>query len=116
MDRQAALTAARQLAAERRIGPAAFRGAASFRLDEEVQTFVELEGGGKAAFAALVADRFASPYHWQVRHFNERDANEVTFAFAPDGTANGFVEHLAENAPGAALDSQAARDIAESTA
>jgi hypothetical protein len=116
MDRQAALTAARQLAAERRIGPAGFREAASFSLDEEVQTFVELEGGGKPAFAALVADRFASPYHWQVRHFNERDANEVTLSFAPDGTPNGFVEHLAENAPGAALDSQAARQIAESTA
>ena len=34
MDRQAALAAARQLAAERRIGPAGFREAASFSLDE----------------------------------------------------------------------------------
>jgi len=116
MDRQAALSGARQLATDRRIGPAEFREAASFSLDEEVQTFVELEGGGKPAFAALVADRFASPYHWHVRHFKERDPNEVTFSFAPDGTPNGFVERLAENAPGAALDAQAAREVAESTA
>ncbi len=116
MDRQAALGTARQLAAERRLGPGEFREAASFSLDEEVQTFVELEGGGKPAFSALVADRFASPYHWHVRHFNERDANEITFSFAPDGTPNGFVEHLAEDAKGAALEAPAARDIAESTA
>jgi Type II CAAX prenyl endopeptidase Rce1-like len=116
MDRQAALSAARELATKRRLGPAAFREAASFSLDEEVQTFVELEGGGKSAFATLVADRLASPYHWRVRHFNERDANEITFSFAPDGTPNGFVEHLPENAPGPALDAAAVREIAESTA
>lgn len=116
MDRQAALLAARQLAAERRLGPASFSEAASFSLDEAVQTFVELEGGGKPAFSALVADRFAAPYKWQVRHFNERDTGEVTFTFAPDGTANGFVERLPENAPGAALESPAAREIAEASA
>ena len=116
MDRQAALAAARTLAAARRLGPASFREAASFSLDEAVQTFVELEGGGKPAFSALVVDRLAPPYRWQVRHFNERDSHEATFTFAPDGTASGFVERLPEHAPGAALDPQAAREIAQSTA
>jgi hypothetical protein len=116
MDRQAALDSARGLAAERRLGPTDFRDAASFSIDESVQTFVELEGGGKPAFAALVADRMFTPYRWRVRHFKERDKNEVTFTFAPDGTPNGFVERLREDAPGAALSPDQARTIAEATA
>ncbi len=116
MDRQAALAAARAVAADRRAGPSDAREAASFSLDETVQTFVELEGGGKPAFAALVADRLYSPYRWRVRHFKEREKHEATFDFAADGTPNGFVERLPEDAPGAALAAQAARAIAESTA
>src|SRR5262245_28709633 len=76
MDRPAALAAARALAAERRVGPSDFREAASFSLDDTVQTFVELEGGGKPAFTALVADRWYSPYHWRVRHFKEREKQD----------------------------------------
>jgi hypothetical protein len=116
MDRTAALSAARTLATERRVGPSGFREAASFSLDDAVQTFVELEGGGKPAFTALVADRWFSPYHWRVRHFKEREKHESTFTFAADGMPNGFVEHLAEDAPGAALSSDAARAIAEAAA
>src|SRR5262245_12347113 len=76
MDRTAALAAARALAAERRVGPTDFREAASFSLDDAVQTFVELEGGGKTAFTSLVADRWFSPYHWHVRHFKEREKQD----------------------------------------
>src|SRR5262245_48090378 len=94
MDRQAALARARALAAERQIGPADFRDAASFSLDSSVQTFVEPEGGGKPAFATLVADRQFAPYSWHVRHFRELDSHEATFTFAPDGTPNGFSERL----------------------
>jgi hypothetical protein len=116
MDRQAALDRARTLASEQRLGPADFRDAASFSLDESVQTFVELEGGGKPAFSALVADRLYTPYRWHVRHFKEREKHEVTFSFAPEGDVNGFAEHLREEAPGAALAAPAARALAESTA
>ena len=116
MDRQAALDQARTLAAEQKLGPADFRDAASFSLDESVQTFVELEGGGKPAFAALVVDRLYTPYRWHVRHFKEREKHEVVFSFAPEGDANGFAEHLREEAPGAALAAPAARAIAESSA
>src|SRR3989442_6738849 len=116
MDRQAALAAERGLATDRQAGPSDAREAASSSLDETVQTFVELEGGGKPAFAALVADRLYSPYRWRVRHFKEREKHEATFDFAADGTPNGFVERLPEDAPGAALAAQAARAIAESTA
>ena len=116
MDRQGALASARDLASTERLGPPDYRDAASFSLDDAVQTFVELEGGGKPAFNALVADRLFSPYHWHVRHFKEREQREVTFSFAPDGSPNGFVEKLKEDAPGAALAESAARRIAEAAA
>ena len=116
MDRQAALARARALAADRHLGPTDFRDAASFAIDESVQTFVELEGGGKPVFSALVGDRLFTPYRWRVRHFKESEKHEATFTFAPDGTPNGFVEQLREDAPGAALEPAAARRIAESTA
>jgi hypothetical protein len=116
MDRQAALTRGRALASERSLGPADFRDAASFGVDQAVQTFVELEGGGKPAFVALTEDRLYTPYLWRVRHFKELEKNEVTLTFAPDGTPNGFAERLREDAPGAALASAQARELAESTA
>jgi hypothetical protein len=116
MDRQAALANARTLAAERHLGPTDFRDAASFSINEEVQTFVELEGGGKPAFAALLADRLFAPYRWRVRHFKESEKHEASFTFAPDGTPDGFVERLKEDAPGAALQPVEARRIAETTA
>ncbi len=116
MDRQAALDRARSAAAQRQLGPTDFRDAASFSLDEGLQTFVELEGGGKPAFTALLADRQYAPYRWRVRHFKQLEKHEVTFSFAPDGMPNGFTERLREEAPGAALDGPAARVLAESAA
>ena len=116
MDRQTALTRARTLAIDRHLGPTESRDAASFSLDDAQQTFVELEGGGKPAFRALVVDPLYTPYRWRVRRFMENEKHEATFSFAPDGTPNGFAERLREDAPGAALSTTAARGIAESTA
>ena len=113
MDRDQALAAARAIAVEQHLGPAEAREAASFSLDDETQTFVELEGGGKAAFTAMLRDRLYLAYTWRVRHFREGEVNETTIAFSPDGRPYGFVEKIKEDAPGAALDSQAAQRIAE---
>src|SRR5947208_13283551 len=109
MDRQDALAGGRALATTEQLGPPEYRDAASFSLDETVQTFVELEGGGKPAFNALVVDRLFSPYRWRVRHFKEREQREVTFAFAADGSPSGFVETLKEDEPGAACCATKAR-------
>lgn len=116
LDRQAALDRARVLASERSLGPTDFRAAASFGVDQAVQTFVELEGGGKAAFAALATDPLYKPYLWRIRHFKELEKNEVTLRFAPGGTPAGFVERLREDAPGAALTAADARTLAEAAA
>ena len=88
MDRGQALEQARALAAQHRLGPAAYRQAATFGGDEEVQTYVELEAGGKDAFARMIRDGRYAPYTWRVRHFREHDPNElhVTDACAHDGT------------------------------
>ena len=116
MDRGHALERARAIVAQEHLGPAGYRQAASFALDEETQTFVELEGGGKEAFTRMLRDGLYAAYTWRVRQFREGETNETTIRFTPDGTPYGFVERLPEDAPGAALDAAAARRIAEATA
>jgi hypothetical protein len=116
MSRDQALAAASGLAAKDHVGPERYRAAASFTLDEEAQTFVELEGGGKAAFARLMTSGLYAPYTWEVRHFQEGEKHEATIRFTPDGRPYGFVERLRQDAPGAALDADAAQTIGEAAA
>ena len=113
MDREAALSQARRLAGELGWGPSDYRQAASFRVDDRVRSFVELEGGGPEAFAGLLSDGPFHPYQWVVRHFRAGEVREVEVRFRPDGTPYGFRERLAEDATGAMLDADAARSIAE---
>jgi hypothetical protein len=96
MDRDHALAGARAIAARDGLGPPGFREAASFTLDEETQTFVELEGGGKEAFTRMMRDGLYSAYTWQVRHFAEGQPTETTIQFTPDGHPYGFTERLDE--------------------
>ena len=74
MDREHALEQARGIMTRDRLGPPGYRQAASFGLDEEAQTFVELEGGGKEAFTRMMRDGLYSAYTWRVRHFAEGHA------------------------------------------
>ena len=63
MDRAAALRAARTLAEQDHWGPEGrFRQAASFSVDDTVQTFVELAGGGKDAFRQMLDRGLYSAY------------------------------------------------------
>jgi hypothetical protein len=116
MDRERALEEARTIMARDRLGPPDYRQAASFALDDETQTFVELEGGGKEAFTRMLRDGLYAAYTWRVRHFKEGETNETLIRFTPDGKPYGFVEQLKEDAPGAALDVAAARQRAEAEA
>ena len=100
MDREHALAQARGIVARDRLGPPDYRQAASFGLDEETQTFVELEGGGKEAFTQMMRDGLYAAYTWRVRHFAEGQSNETTIQFTPDGHPYGFDERLDENGPG----------------
>src|SRR5829696_2698761 len=112
MDRGEALQRARALAAEHRLGPPGFRQAATFAGDDEVQTYVELEAGGKDAFARMIRDGRYAPYTWRVRHFREHDPNETWIRFTPAGVPFGFAERLPETAPGARRSADDARGIA----
>jgi hypothetical protein len=116
MDREAALGAAQELAESRGWGPEGYRQAAAFDLDFLLQAFVELEAGGKQAFAAMLSDGLMSPYTWQVRNFKEFETTETLVRFTPSGEPYGFVERLPEDEPGATLETSVARQIAEDAA
>jgi len=113
MDRSAALAAAESLATERGWGPEDARQAVEFSLDGRVQSFVELEAGGKEAYGEMLRGDLYSPYRWVVRRFAEGETNESVIRFRPDGTPYGFREKLPEDEPGASLESDAAREVAE---
>ena len=113
MDRGAALAATETLAAERGWGPQDARHAVAFSLDNEVQSFVELEAGGREAFTTMLAGDLYAPYTWVVRRFAEGETNETAVRFRPDGRPWGFRETIPEDAPGASLEPEAARALAE---
>jgi membrane protease YdiL (CAAX protease family) len=97
--------------------PADFRQAATFgQTDPQVQTYVELEGGGPEAFARLVSDGPYRPYVWQVRHFAEGEVTEAWIRFTPEGVPYGFEQILPEDASRPSLDASAARALAEDEA
>ena len=116
MDREGALAAAREATERFGWGPEGYRQAASFDLTPEVQEFIELKGGGPEAFRELLAGGVFHPYRWTVRHFKEQERNETRITFTPGGEPYGFVQVLAEDAPGAALSEEEALAIAERTA
>ncbi|MEJ2679264.1 MAG: CPBP family intramembrane metalloprotease, partial [Gemmatimonadota bacterium] len=117
MDRQQALAAARERATSLDWPTSEFREAASFGLrDSEVQTYVELEGGGEAAWQHLLQTSPYRPYIWTVREFKDGDAHAAYTRFAPDGTPVGFRLQIPEGEAGAHLPADSARQIAERAA
>lgn len=116
MDREEALEAAEELANSHGWAPDEARQAAAFQHDDAVQSFVELETGGQQAYAAMLAGNLYSPYTWVVRRFREGETNESVVRFRPDGAPYGFREKLPEDEPGASLEPEAARELAEDRA
>ncbi|HEX8009490.1 MAG TPA: type II CAAX endopeptidase family protein, partial [Casimicrobiaceae bacterium] len=116
MSRDQALAQAAAIAQRLHLAAPDAQRAAMFAHDGGTQNYVELEGGGKAAFARLLSGEIYSPYRWEVRLFKPHETAEVRVRFRPDGSAYGFAQTIPEDAPGAALDSSAARSIAEARA
>ena len=96
MTRSAALAKATALADERKLAPDAARTAIAFNHDLVTQNYVELEGGGKPAFAQLVAGHVYAPYWWDVRLFKPGVIDEVLIRFTPSGRLDGFTRRVAE--------------------
>src|SRR5262245_3926014 len=116
MDRETALGKAKQLEARFHFGPDGFRQAASFAGDQSVQNFVELEAGGTEPFKKMTADGLYHAYKWTVRHFKPGETRETRIRFTPRGDPYGFVVKLPENEPGATLEADSARTIADQSA
>jgi hypothetical protein len=116
MDRKNALEEARKLDEKFAWGPKSFREAASFDEDTNTQNYVELEGGGKAAFAGLLSEKLYSPYAWSVRHFKALTTVETTIQFTPEGAPYGFQLKLPEKEPGNNVPAEIARRLAEKAA
>src|SRR5437870_11799014 len=76
MDRADALQSARDLAQKNAWPPAGFDQAADFSTDQEVQNFIELEGGGKQELGRILRDKIFALYTWRVRDFKEGDPHE----------------------------------------
>ena len=120
LSRSEALAKAEAIAARLALAPAEARSAVRFAHDSATQNYVELEGGGRAAFAALVKGDVYAPYWWDVRIFRPGEVSEVTIRFRPDGASNGFGRRVAEtyvrDAATKALPAAAARALAEERA
>ncbi len=71
MDREAAVSRADTLARKFGWDPADARTAATFgQTDPEVQSYVELEAGGRGAFVGLAERGIYQPYVWTVEPVN----------------------------------------------
>ena len=120
MSRADAIAKAETLAAERKLAPEGARSAAVFNHDDVTQSYVELEGGGKPAFARLVAGTAYAPYWWDVRLFKAGVIDEVLLRFKPDGALDGFTRRLPEtyvrDPATMAMSAEAALDLARARA
>jgi len=116
MDRAEALRVARSLVEKNAWPSKDFDQAAEFNADQEVQNFIELEGGGKPELRRIVEQKIFAPYTWRVRHFKEGDAHETLVRFTPEGEPYGFVVKLPDQEKGESKAVEEARRIAEETA
>ena len=118
--RHEAVSKALELAKERNLVAFEPRTAVRFRNDQGAQNYIELEGGGKPAFAQLVAGTVYAPYWWEVRLFKPGVVEEAVVRFRPNGALDGFTRRVSEtyvrDAASKALDPAAALDLARTRA
>ena len=117
-DRETAVSQAEAVARRYGWGPPEARMAATFgQTDPEVQTYVELEAGGRDAFVGLAERGIYQPYVWTVRRFAEGAVEESRVRFTPAGEPYGFRLRLSEDDPGSGnVPEPDARAVAERTA
>jgi hypothetical protein len=96
------------------------RSAVRFAHDSATQNYVELEGGGRAAFAELGQGRRLRAVLVGRADLPAGRVSEVVIRFRPDGASNGFGRRVAEtyvrDATTKALSAAAARTLAEQRA
>lgn len=105
---------AREFARARGLPIDSAREAVRFDHDDDTQTYLELEAGGKPAVDVEVRGRDVALFRWGVRFFRPGDPREVTVTLAPDGRVLGFRRVLAQADARPTLDSSAAQALADS--
>ena len=88
------------------------RTAVRFEGDDDVQTYLDFEGGADTV-RSVVAGRDHALFRWGVRRFTPGDAHETRVALAPDGRVLGFERRLADSTRRPALSADSARRLAE---
>jgi hypothetical protein len=116
MDREQAITQARELAQRYGWQPHDAHTSATFDTDSTTQTFVELAGGGQQTFIDMVKNEWYMPFQWNVRLFQEYVTQETHVYFTPAGQPYGFEFKIAEDDELPSLSDQEARALAEHTA
>ena len=84
----------------------------AFKLDQDCQHFVELRGGGNAAFSQMISGGVYAPFTWRVRHFLPADPAGTLYLLTPSGEPFGFTTTLPEEEEGANLTSAEALGVA----
>src|SRR6058998_1849982 len=116
VDRADALRSARTIAQRNAWPPEGFDQAAEFSANQEVQNFIELEGGGKPELGRILRDKIFAPYIWRVRFFKQGDAHETLVRFTPEGEPYGFRVKLPDQEKGESRPVEEAQGIAETAA
>lgn len=112
MDAQQAQQEAKKIAKKYQWAVDDYQIATQFQEEQELQSFVELEGGGKSAFINMIEKNYYQPYQWRVRFFKPGAIQETIITFTPTGIANEFLITLPEDQPGADLDREQAFKVA----
>ena len=117
MSREGATREAVQLAQAQGWSPGdPVRTSARLWHNADLTTFIELEAGGKNNLRLLLGEGVVTPYRWQVRLFQPKNAAETLVQFRPDGRLLGFLERLPEVQAGRELPEADARTLAEAGA
>lgn len=96
MTRQAALAKADSFFAVHDLAPDGGRRAVRFQADDQLQTYLDLAGGGRDTLNALARGTDVALFTWSVRAFLPRDPHEARVSFAPDGRVVAFRRVFAE--------------------
>lgn len=112
-DRQQVIDQALTVASELNWDLAEYQTAVEFDSDNDLQCFIELEGGGKQAFVEMFQSQRFYPYQWKVRFFKEKEVVEMRVNFSPDGHRIGFSKKISEMTQGKALSQEDAQLIVE---
>lgn len=90
-----------------------YQTSVQFVSDANLQSFIELEAGGKEAFIEMFQSGVYYPYQWQVRFFKEQEVVEMKVLFSPDGQKIGFYKKISEKSEGKSLSKEQAIIVVE---